>query len=421
MTINTKEIQDVQSPILDTRGILETLAYDPKYFENNPEEKEAYGLHWGQRKLLLSEIQFLAQHLDKLKYVIYAGAAPGNKAFWLSQLFPSIKFILVDPVPFQMYLDDGKVHRWVKHPDIVHLTVSKTKSQNRIKSNYYSFMANRSVSYDARRPNDLNKVSGVKLTNMIKNTNYKVYVIEDLFTDSLAEKLKKLGDSLFISDIRSFTPSHGNKSGEITDLSIMWDMCQQMIWMKILNPVYSMVKFRGMYYDDVSQNAVKAYNEHDPRMQNLRSVFDSAKIFGIDFISNYGKKIIEYFPGTQNIQAWAPHKSGEVRLHISRENLKTHHVYDQVAHDDSMFWFNIKHRPWVACHNPAASKQIGFDHCQDCALECEIWKAYLIWSNKQVSNRSIQKLVQDANKNLRKSLKRGGHGHMFPSTSFASK
>jgi hypothetical protein len=56
--------------------------------------------HWGQRKLLLSEIEFLVQYGDKAKLVLYVGAAPGTHIGYLSDLFPEHRFILFDPLPF---------------------------------------------------------------------------------------------------------------------------------------------------------------------------------------------------------------------------------------------------------------------------------------------------------------------------------
>ena len=54
-------------------------------------------LHWGQRKLLIAEIEFLTEYADLELPVLYVGAAPGFHIDVLVRLFPSVKFILVDP------------------------------------------------------------------------------------------------------------------------------------------------------------------------------------------------------------------------------------------------------------------------------------------------------------------------------------
>jgi hypothetical protein len=58
-------------------------------------------VHWGQRKLLISEIEFLTQYSRCEKRIcVYCGAAPGNHIPYLAELFPQISFILIDPLPF---------------------------------------------------------------------------------------------------------------------------------------------------------------------------------------------------------------------------------------------------------------------------------------------------------------------------------
>ena len=63
-------------------------------------------VHYGQRKLHLSEIEFLTNfckdipEMTKKVTLIYAGAAPGTHIAKLSSMFPFINFVLVDPAPF---------------------------------------------------------------------------------------------------------------------------------------------------------------------------------------------------------------------------------------------------------------------------------------------------------------------------------
>jgi hypothetical protein len=61
--------------------------------------------HWGQRKLLLSEIEFLTDWapLDRDSIVVYAGAAPGTHIAFLAEMFPRLSFVLVDPSEFKVH------------------------------------------------------------------------------------------------------------------------------------------------------------------------------------------------------------------------------------------------------------------------------------------------------------------------------
>ena len=58
--------------------------------------------HWGQRKLLLSEIEFLTQYSEAGDFVVYAGAAPGTHITYLTALFPQLDFLCVDPADFKV-------------------------------------------------------------------------------------------------------------------------------------------------------------------------------------------------------------------------------------------------------------------------------------------------------------------------------
>lgn len=57
-------------------------------------------LHFGQRKLLLSEIDFLSCDIKPGTTVVYAGAADGRHIPILTELYPALMFHLYDPRPF---------------------------------------------------------------------------------------------------------------------------------------------------------------------------------------------------------------------------------------------------------------------------------------------------------------------------------
>jgi cap2 methyltransferase len=77
-----------------------------KYYVRKNEEKSVN--HWGQRKLLCSEIEFLTKFTEKdvAVNVVYAGAAPGTHIEYLSMMFPMVKFILYDPANFTVKEND---------------------------------------------------------------------------------------------------------------------------------------------------------------------------------------------------------------------------------------------------------------------------------------------------------------------------
>jgi len=73
-----------------------------KYRRRTDEAKTV--IHWGQRKLFMSELSFLTQFAEPGLTVVYAGAAPGTHSAYLIELFPELNFVLVDPAPFSRKL-----------------------------------------------------------------------------------------------------------------------------------------------------------------------------------------------------------------------------------------------------------------------------------------------------------------------------
>ena len=137
--------------------------------------------HWGQRKLLLSEIEFLTEYGEKSNIVVYAGAAPGAKNEYLASLFPKHKFIFVDPNPFHEKL----------------ITAA--------------------------------------------NENPNIELINGFFTDDSALKYKD-DHVLFISDIR--TADNKVMDEEQVEETIVDDNRMQMSWHLKMEPAASMLKFR---------------------------------------------------------------------------------------------------------------------------------------------------------------------------------
>jgi len=152
-------------------------------------------VHFGQRKLLLSEIEFLTISVNEILadsslngkkiIVIYAGAAPGHHIPLLVNMFPFFEYFLVDPADFK--LDDRSY-----------------KAKVEMKNAYFDD----------------------EMATALRN-KYKDYEI------------------LFISDIR--TANYRVLTRLDTELKVEQDMEDQMRWVKILKPLKSILKFRLPY------------------------------------------------------------------------------------------------------------------------------------------------------------------------------
>lgn len=146
---------------------------------------------WGQLKLFLSELQFILYFLnEKVKHIIYVGAAPGHHTYVLALMFPDITFHL----------------------------------------------------YDMR------DVFDKRLKTM---KNVKTHYDPEGFTDKhIAEWKKKRSKFAFMSDIRDL--EYGNIKTEKDILSdansiVKEDLDLQKYWVEQLKPYISMLKFRGMW------------------------------------------------------------------------------------------------------------------------------------------------------------------------------
>jgi len=157
------------------------------YRRRNEEEKTS--VSWGQRKLLLTLIQFLTRHWDPVQVpkpvIVYAGAAPGINIGIVSQLFPEADFHLYDPAQF--------------------------------------------------------KIKPIKKSGEGSITLYQQY-----FTDEDAKRWAGRNDVYFISDIRTadYTQS---KDLDDNESQITKDMEMQMQWYLIIQPIKAHLKFRLPY------------------------------------------------------------------------------------------------------------------------------------------------------------------------------
>jgi cap2 methyltransferase len=137
-------------------------------------------IHWGQRKLLMSEIEFLTTYAQDGYTVVYAGAAPGTHISYLSSLFPNISFDLFDPAPFSLHEVPNKI---------------------------------------------------------------RIFTGRDgMFTDETAKRYSNRNDIFFICDVRS--ADWQQQSDEETESQVIQDMQNQKRWHEIIKPVKSILKFR---------------------------------------------------------------------------------------------------------------------------------------------------------------------------------
>jgi len=262
-----------------TRSLNQSIPCDISYKRRKGEVKTV--IHWGQRKLLMSEIEFLTLYSKNNDIVIYAGAAPGTHTNYLSKLFKNINFILIDPAPFNC-----------------------------------------------------------------KETN-KIKIINDFFTNDLAEQYKNK-QTLFISDIRSVDWSQSND--EEVEEKVKRDMDMQRKWVEILQPRYSMLKFRLPWKDGNTK----------------------------------------YFDGVIYLPVWGPVTTSESRLITDGRRYRE---YNNINYENQMYYFNTIMRPSLYMEYKRLIKckenSQGLDYCYDCTAEIFILKQYLEKYNRSDSSDNV--------------------------------
>lgn len=324
--------------------------------------------HIGQRKLFLSELQFLTNEIPagEPATVVYAGAAPSNHTGFLSDLFPHIKFILVDPNAFDIYGAKPIVLQPIDGPEM-------------------NIQRARDLIEHAHRGND------------------KLYIINDLFTLDLANAIAEIIPyNYFISDIRTNTID----SGEPDSLDILWNLSQQYNWMCIMDPVRSMLKFRHPFYNDNP----KVFMEKcmlSPYVDD----FELSRAYGIDFVENFKTRELVYWNGTINLQAWCGSSSTEARLVTDCREIKNWGTSQE--YEDRYFYYNTIERCYRPHKNRNANPSIGFDHCNDCALENHVWVNYLDAYPHMAPHGGVCELVAKLSHNTHRPLSRGDHGAFF--------
>jgi len=136
------------------------------------------------------------------------------------------------------------------------------------------------------------------------------FLVEDYFTNSYAKLFKGLDDRkvYFWSDIRTA------EEESVQDLDVIWNLAQQYNWINILEPDYSMLKFRCSYYN----RREKSIFEQKYKKEFYDKVFSLSKKYGIDFAKDYFNNKLTYFKGDTYIQPFAPVTSTETRLYVPK-------------------------------------------------------------------------------------------------------
>jgi hypothetical protein len=275
--INVDDIKYRLTPTLiekDSTKFSRTLDhknYNTLEWNENSKNNYAFKCHYGQRKLLFSEIELFnkvqiksgvnltVNYKDPPFYVVYAGSAAGHHIVYLLEMFPALRFILYDPAQFdKSVFNNPKIYVKTGTPD--------------------GYFTDNSASQE-------------------------IYtIIQTYFLDvrSQQRKTEKGYELIFISDIRKSPNERG----------IFEDMMFQQKWGILMNAYVMLLKFRLPYTTksntshilppelDVNVNSIrpqkdinKQYKHYE--LDSLGNVKSEKEILGI--IGDYPNGIIKYY------------------------------------------------------------------------------------------------------------------------------
>ena len=164
-----------------------------------------------------------------------------------------------------------------------------------------------------------------------------------------------------------------------------------------------MLKFRHPFYQDMKPNFRKI-SEQLPYAKD----FEVSKKYGIDFVTDAENKKLTYLTGITYIQPWAGIFSTEARHVTDSFDIQEHITLNE--YEDKFYYYNNIERCYVKHQNDNADRSLGFDHCNDCALENYIWKQYI---EKYRSTLNVKNLVKKLSAVTKRTLLREDHGHLF--------
>jgi len=279
---------------------------DPELAYRRRKDEEKKAIHWGQRKLLLALVQFIS-------------------LFWNPKKVPKPVIVYAGAAPgtnigiVSMLFPEAEFHLYDPSPFKI-------------------------------------------------ESNEKVHLYQQYFTDEDAKKWANRDDVYFISDIRTadYTKS---KDLDENENQIMKDMEMQMRWFKIINPVEGHLKFRPPYTG----------GNRPPR---------------IDYLYGYVFK-----------QPWAPQTTTETRLVPVRDSTGNWIVASWSAqkYQDQMFHHNVIVRESYTYSNPLTRDETPIDSPEllndwDSLAETQIWTDYLqkrTGSYDKISIVALSRLITD--------------------------
>ena len=348
--------------------------------------------HVGQFKLQFSEVQFLTECLAGLPldsehqiFVIYAGSGPGHSRQNLADMFPMMKFVLIDP-------QEHDIKGCAPNSKLYFRSARPARA---LADEVIDFATPDGIIQCTKSEAPTQMLDPEQIANVImRERGYTFYIIEDLFTDDLARAFAKLGTdnnvSLFISDIRTNFEAPGSRPGKFrardqafddeadndspSDMDIIINNIWQHTWVNLMRPAQCMLKFRTPFMNPRDIELVRAKSP-----QFARDIEQYNATFHTDILAEYlARRYLFMASDHINIQVFAGPTSTETRLIAGPADYARVVPYDPREHEERMFYYNMMREYCFYEQNRAQfHANIGLDGCADCNLALHIAREYI--------------------------------------------
>lgn len=330
------------------------------YRSRNTDIKSA--IHWGQRKLLLSEIQLLSLYCkpDVSYHIVYAGSAPGTHLAFLDEMFDCRHtWELIDPGQFDRPVLEPRKNFWLRNEFFTNATAYDINARRLEEVQpglgfVFRHIAVDSVQEEKKAIHE--QLQGIVGTlDVARGTEDIPAMYEpplalpkglELLAQVALERNKPL---LFVSDIRSGSVALPNFEEHVAE-----NMRAQECWTNILHGEHSMLKFRLPYTSKSAafggQGAVK----------ETRLIREDGTV--------------PYLRGDMLLPIWTRPTSTEGRLVVPQGAFQK--AYDVAKVENQFFFFNAKVREQVH-FNHLIQCDDELDHHYDAAAEVHCLATYL--------------------------------------------
>lgn len=343
-------------PVTMPRGVFPQLPYTSR----NKEVKTA--VHWGQRKLLISEIQLLSIYAKKgVRYhIVYAGSAPGTHIAFLDDLFNSVHtWELVDPGKFDRPVLEHRPNFLLRNEFFTNQTAygifhTRLRTTPGLQS-VYRFLTLDSVTHaQAEVQQNLQAIVGTLDVARGTEDIPSMYEAPLALPHGLLALCTVIATAraplLFLSDIRTGCVRMPNFEDHVAE-----NMRAQQCWTEILQADFAMLKFRLPYtYKAIGPGGKGGVVPSTTRHMDADGC-------------------CEYLGGDMVIPVWTRPTSTEGRLVVPCGAFRRAYKVQDV--EDQFYFLNAKLREVVHFNHLLADDRV-LDHRFDAAAEVHCLEMY---------------------------------------------